>query len=474
MPLTPDTRRASHDRSSIAIVLIVTLLVALLASLGGGTRTALGADASQPPASTPTPTPTPSPTPTPVPTGPTVLGSTVTFYGRGYGHGVGMSQYGAKGRALAGQDAPMILAHYYPGTTLGSIATTTRIRVRILYGWRAAPTNPLEIFGRRGPWMIDGVATTFPADAVLRLIPRTTATATGSSTTWQISVTASDGSLLYAGPKPSALVVRGTTTTTRLQLWSKPTSWDEYRGILRIRTSAVTPSVTVTNDLPLETYLRGVVPAEMSSAWPTAALEAQTIASRSYAARHLRPGVSYYDVVDTSGAQVYRGAKGERATTNAIIRAHPGIVLRRSGSIANTLYSSDAGTGTENNENVYTSATGAKVAGPVSYLRGSSDRKADGTPYDAGAPYATWATATYTTVQLSAWFAADARTNVGMITALDLRNRGVSGRLISVKLIGSAGTKTVSGEVFRSVFNAGRPSADPMFRSTLFGITPLP
>ena len=45
--------------------------------------------------------------------GPTVLGATVTFYGRGYGHGVGMSQYGARGRALAGEDAAAILAHYY-------------------------------------------------------------------------------------------------------------------------------------------------------------------------------------------------------------------------------------------------------------------------------------------------------------------------------------------------------------------------
>ena len=111
--------------------------------------------------------------------------------------------------------------------------------------------------------------------------------------------------------------------------------------MLRIRTSATTPNVTVVNELPLETYLRGVVPAEMSSASPTAALEAQTIASRSYAARHLRPGVSYYDVVDTSAAQVYRGAVGERATTNAIIRANPGVVLRRGSSIANTLYHSD-------------------------------------------------------------------------------------------------------------------------------------
>ena len=63
--------------------------------------------------------------------------------------------------------------------------------------------------------------------------------------------------------------------------------------------------------------------------------------------------------------------------------------------------------------------------------------------------------------QLSAWFAADARTNVGTLTALDLRDRGVSGRLISVTLIGSAGTKKVSGDVFRSVFNAQPPGGRP-------------
>ena len=60
------------------------------------------------------------------------------------------------------------------------------------------------------------------------------------------------------------------------------------------------------------------------------------------------------------------------------------------------------------------------------------------------------------------------------LTALDLRDRGVSGRLISVTLIGSDGTKTVSGEVFRSIFNAGRPPADPMLRSTLFDTAPIP
>ena len=50
----------------------------------------------------------------------------------------------------------------------------------------------------------------------------------------------------------------------------------------------------------------------------------------------------------------------------------------------------------------------------------------------------------------------------------------VSGRLISVTLIGSEGTKTVSGEVFRTILNAARPPADPMLRSTLFDTSPIP
>jgi SpoIID/LytB domain protein len=381
-----------------------------------------------------------------------------------------MSQYGARGRALAGEAAATILAHYYRGAKLGTIPTSTRIRVRVLYRFRARPSRPLVIFGRRAPWTIDRVAATFPPDAVLRVIPKTT----GSTTRWRIQVKSAAGAILYAGVKPAPLVIRGATGTTRLQLWSKPGRNDEYRGLLRVKTASTTALATVINHLPLETYLRGVVPAEMPSSWPASALEAQTIAARSYAARHLRPGVSYYDVVDTSAAQVYRGARGEKATTNAIIRATAGVVLRSGTSIANTLYHSTGGGATENNENVFTSATGAKVAGVVGYLRGSSDRTPDGRPYDRGAPYATWATRPYTVGQLSAWFAADRRTNVGTLTALDLRNVGVSGRLISVTLIGSRGSKKVSGEVFRSVFNAGRPAGDPMLRSTLFGTAPIP
>ncbi|MEP6637867.1 MAG: SpoIID/LytB domain-containing protein [Chloroflexota bacterium] len=466
---------------SLALALGGALLIALIGGLGGAPRAVLGADpvastaasATPSPTSAPTATPAPSATPTPTP-GVIQLGATVRFFGRGYGHGVGMSQYGARGRALAGQTSTTILAHYYRGATLGTIPTTSRIRVRVLYAWRATSTAPLLVYGRRTTWTVDGIATVFPFDAALRLIPTATVTPTGPRTSWRLRVTAVDGTVLHDAAKPTSVVLRGAAGGTRFQLWSKPGTYDQYRGLLRIRASSSASTVTVVDDLPLESYLRGVVPAEMPSAWPAAALRSQAIASRSYAARRLRPGVSYYDVVDTSASQVYLGALGERASTNRIIAGTAGVVLKSGSTIANTLFHSTGGGATESNQNVFTSSTGAKVAGALSYLRGSSDRTADGTAFDAAAPYATWSTRTYTAAQVSAWLAADPRTDVGALTALDLRNRGVSGRLISVTLIGSGGTRTVSGEIFRSVFNTGRPSADPMLRSTLIATAPIP
>ncbi len=403
-----------------------------------------------------------------------VLGATVTFYGRGYGHGVGMSQYGARGRAIAGQDSTTILTHYYQGATLGQVVPGTLIRVLILSKWVATVAVPLVVYGRLTPWTIDGIDATFPVDGRLRLIPTTIVMTTGTRTTWRVIIDGPDGTNLYDGAKPVTLVIRGAASTSRLQLWSKPTRYDQYRGILRISTSATVPTATVVNEVDLEAYLGGVVPVEMPSTWPAAALEAQAVAARSYAARRLRPGVSFYDVPDDSRSQVYRGVLAEKTTTNAVIGATAGEVLMKGRTIANTMFHSTSGGATEHNENVYTAATGTKVASAVSYLRGSFDRTPEGVSYDAGAPYAKWATRTYSLDQLSAWFGADPRTNVGLLRALDLRDRGVSGRLISVTLIGSAGTKTVSGEVFRSVFNAHRPSSDPLFRSTLFATAPIP
>jgi stage II sporulation protein D len=412
----------------------------------------------------------PAPSPPP-PAGPVTLGASVTFYGRGYGHGVGLSQYGAQGRAADGQLAPEILAHYYQGTTLGTLPDA-QVRVLVLDSFEASSTNPVEIYGRGGTWSIEGVDATFPADGRLQFTP----TVSGSATSWAITVTAADGSTLYSGPSAARLRVLPDAGTI-LQLWSKPSAYDRFRGVLRlIGKTDGTPNANVVNELPMETYLRGVVPAEVPAEWPAEAVKAQAIAARSYAAYHLHPTTGTFDVYGDTRSQMYLGKLVEEDASDAAVSATADVVLMTTaGGVANALFHSTGGGATENNENVFVSATGEKVAGVYSYLRGSSDRRADGTPYDGASPYATWSTKTYTLAQIQAWFAADARTNVGTLVALDLRDRGVSGRLISVTLIGADGTtKKVSGDVFRAVFNAQRPAADRMMRSTLFDLSPVP
>lgn len=397
----------------------------------------------------------------------TTLGESVTFYGRGWGHGVGLSQYGARGRALAGQGAAEILAHYYPGTTIGAVPEGSVIRVLLLDNHVPTAASGLTIFGRGDAWSISGVDALFPPDTRLRLVPTTT----GTTTTWRAVVDAA-GAVLYDAPAASSLRVQGASPASTLQLPARSSTYGTFRGTLRVILSGA--KADVVNELPLEAYLRGVVPMEMPSSWPVAARQAQTIAARSYAAVRIRPGTSTFDVYDDTRSQVYRGVRAEAAAADAVIAETANLVLYSGTAIASALFHSTGGGATENNENVYVSATGAKTSTPVAYLRGSSDRDPSGAPYDATSPHAAWLTNAYSRAQLSAIFGADSRTNVGTLTALDLRNRGVSGRLVSVTLIGSAGAKTVSGGVFITVFNARRPAGAASLRSTLFDLAPIP
>ncbi len=467
---TNDRRRTEIRRAHRTTLTAAATALLLLAATIGAAFAPARALAEEPSAS---PVAAPVPSPAATVSGPTILGETVTFHGRGYGHGVGMSQYGARGRALAGEDAGTILTHYYQGAVLASIDPATRIRVLVQSRWLASGAAPLVIFGRVTPWSIDELGSTFPSDARLRLIPLTSGDAVATAGQWRLLIEAADGAVLFDAPAPLDFTVRATADDGRLQLWSKPTRYDRYRGSLRVLIQTAT-RVSVVNDVAVEQYLGGVVPIEMPPAWPSAALQAQAIAARSFAARRLRPGVSYFDVPDGSSSQVYRGALAEHPSTSAAIAATTALVLMSGSTIANALFHSTGGGATESNENVYTSASGKRTGKPVSYLRGSLDRAADGTPFDALAPYASWATRTYSRAQLSAWFATDPRTNVGDLTALDLQDRGVSGRLVSVTLIGSLGSRTVSGEIFRAVFNARRPATERSLKSTLLDIAPIP
>ena len=388
-----------------------------------------------------------------------------TFHGRGWGHGVGMSQHGARGRALAGQPAAEILAHYYAGTTLGSKDPASTVRVLLLNKLVATAAAPLTVIGRGGGFSIEGVGS-FPSDARVAAWP-----AASGSTTWTLRVLSSTGAVLTSRPVSGGFVVRPGAGASVLQLDSKPSTYDTYRGALRVRLST---TAIVVNEVGLDAYLRGVVPLEMPPSWPVEAIRAQAIAARSYAAYRLHPTSGTFDVYDDTRSQVYRGVEGEAAATNQAVADTAGVVLKNGSAIANAMFHSTGGGATEHNENVFVSSSGAIVSSPVSYLRGSPDRAPDGTSYDAGAPLATWKTASYTRAELGAIFARDSRTNVGTLSRIDMSRRGVSGRLISVTLVGSLGTKQVSGDVFRAVFNAHRPAGEPEIRSTLFDTRPIP
>jgi len=398
---------------------------------------------------------------------PVGLPASITIQGRGYGHGVGMSQYGARGRALAGQDAPEILAQYFPGTTWSSIDPATVIRVQVLAGYAATAARPLRIYGRGGAWAIEGVPATFPADAQLRVWRITVPTPAGGRTSaWRYDVVGTGGVTFQSGTMTRSFRVSPVDPGAHLQLWSKPSSYDRYRGSLRI-VARVRPDVI--NELPLEDYLRGVVPAEMPSSWPAAALRAQAVASRSYAAKRIRPA-AVFDLYDDTRSQAYRGIRAEKPTTDEAVALTTGAVLRYGDAVADTYFHSSAGGATEANEFAWVSSTGRVVGTPVPYLRGGPDRAPDGTPYDALSRDYAWQSAAYTPSQLAAILARDPRTAVGDLLALDLSRRAPSGRLLSVTLVGTTAVRTVSANVFRVVFNRYRPPGDPILRSTLFAI----
>ena len=153
---------------------------------------------------------------------------------------------------------------------------------------------PLRIYGRSTAWSIDGIATRLPG----RLDPcassrrpdhdahRASARPGGSGSTRRAAAILYDGAEADDASSSAAPRAAAGCRSTRSRR-----RYDQYRGVLRIITSSVAPTVTVVNELRLEIYLPGVVPAEMPSTWPAEALKAQTIAARSYAARRLRPGV---------------------------------------------------------------------------------------------------------------------------------------------------------------------------------------
>jgi stage II sporulation protein D len=274
--------------------------------------------------------------------------SALIVTGHGWGHGVGMSQWGAYGYALHGWKYRRILAHYYPGTKMGS-AGDVRVRVLLAHGASSVTV---------------GCATSMRVSDGRRLGRNLAAGTYGVGRRLVLPVGRHESGFSFGH-----LAV--------FDCARAPLTFDgrEYHGTLALRSQS--GGVSVVNGVPLDTYLRGVVPSESPSHWPVAALEAQAVAARSYAVAELRPS-SWYDLLPTTADQVYAGVAAERPRSDHAIYATRGQVLTWDGQVARTYYSSSSGGRTEAVQDAWPGSA------PIPYLRSVSD------PYDTYSPHHDW------------------------------------------------------------------------------------
>ncbi|HEY2397973.1 MAG TPA: SpoIID/LytB domain-containing protein [Solirubrobacteraceae bacterium] len=179
--------------------------------------------------------------------------------------------------------------------------------------------------------------------------------------------------------------------------------------------------------VPLERYVRGVVAAEMPSSWPLAALEAQAIASRTYALTS-HAGGSRFDVYSDTRSQVYLGVAAETASTNAAVAATAGQIVLYGGRPATTYFFASSGGMTESIQNSFLGSQ------PEPWLRGVAD------PYNKGAAF-NW--------RIAMSFTAAASRLRGLVKGafrgIAVLARGVSPRIVAAETLGSGGVTPVSG-----------------------------
>jgi len=273
---------------------------------------------------------------------------TFVITGRGWGHGVGLAQWGAYGYAQQGATYDQILAHYYTGTTLGP-APVARVRVLLAQGRSrvtvasAAPFTVRDGLGQI--WHLAAGPHAFGRGLRLKPIE--------AQQPQQLT-----GPLMFL---PGAVALR---------LDTRP-----YRGQFQV--SVANGSLRVVNYVGLEGYLFGVVPSEMPYMWLPEALKAQAVAARSYALAVRKTG-SWFDLYPDTRSQVYRGIVGERPSTTAAVNETAGQVVLYAGRVATTYFFSSSGGRTAAANDVWPNSP------PIPYLVSVDD------PYDTISPHHQW------------------------------------------------------------------------------------
>ena len=236
--------------------------------------------------------------------------------GGGWGHGVGMSQWGAFGQAKAGRAYKEILGTYFPGTALGAPAGTVPEKVRVLVG--------------------DGIASV----AVTSTAPIVAVDGAGKRYRLGAGVTVDRTLELPVGKEGAAKAVPPPLTLQPTGGASLVSGGKTYRGTFEVSRSGA--RLQLVNRVSLEAYLLGVVPGEMPKEWPLEALKAQAVAARTYAVRGLVEGRSF-DLYSDWRSQVYYGVGSEAPAATRAVRETRGQILTYEGKPAQVFYFSSSG-----------------------------------------------------------------------------------------------------------------------------------
>jgi stage II sporulation protein D len=346
--------------------------------------------------------------------------------GSGDGHGVGMSQTGAEGFALHGYTYQQILAHYYTGTALATLPATQNVTVLLESARRSVSFTG----GAQANHRLLGTT------AIYRAVPVRGGRIGLEDTLGRRLATLSAPTMISG---PTALTLRGTALNGIEN--------GAYDGSLELVRKG--SRIDVVNVVTLESYVSGVVPAESPPTWQAAELEAQAVAARSYA---ITTDVSAeFDLYADTRSQQYGGLNVETPATSAAVTATTGQVVTYNGNPVTTYYFASSGGETENVEN------GFPGAAPEPWLVAVLD------PYDSSQ---------FGPIKLTLDSAAKklGKLLAGTLEAINVTQRGVSPRVVAAQVIGSKGTKSVTGPQLAAAL--GLPSTWACFDVTGSSGTP--
>lgn len=336
-----------------------------------------------------------------------------TVRGAGFGHGIGMSQYGAYGFAQQGRTHEQILAHYYSGTELGR-ASNRPVRVLL------QASDPFVRF--RGANRAAGGKRLSPSSTYI-------VRPTGGGLSLERIKRGRDARVAtYRRP---FRVFRRNGAVRLLGGAINGVSSGRYRGSMFMHAGGA-GGVTAVNSLRVDDYVKGVIAGEMPSSWHMEALKSQAVAARTYGLATSKTDGGIFDHYPDTRSQVYNGVTGETARTNSAVSATARQIVTYNGEIATTYFFSTSGGKTEDVQNSFIGST------PQPYLRSVRD------PFDRISPKHRWSFR-FSNGSLGAKLGAP-----GTLRSVRVIKRGSSPRIVSARVTGSRGSTTISGPTIRA------------------------